>query len=394
MIWDKREQKTYDVVEDHDKVIRERKWPWDLGGGFPVDTLFFNENPDGDFPVSSVEQYIDEQDILNEMNSAMMAHVRNVSQRKYLAKSSISEEEMFKLERGGDGTVIKVSGDTREAVTALQDARISQDYYILLDRVRNSISQLAGVPSFEQGGAKNFETAAEPQLMAQGMTSKRADKLATVEEFFVRVISKLDKIIQQTVTDEEIPLSEEEFTTAKKIAPNHLLKLIIGEDEQVSKLLPWLRMDKHSIVGEYEYDILPGSMAPVSEAQLKQDALTLAQIFQGNPYINQFRGTKRILDIFQVFDQGFLNDEKETDQKLAQQAQAAQQAALAEQQAKDQTDLQKTQMKNESAQTVAQINAGSAEAIQEARSTTDIGKELIKDSKDEGFNPLDVKGDE
>ena len=58
-IWDKESQKIMTMVEGHGSWLVEEDWPLKYEN-FPVETLYFNENPDELFPVSDVEIYIHE----------------------------------------------------------------------------------------------------------------------------------------------------------------------------------------------------------------------------------------------------------------------------------------------------------------------------------------------
>lgn len=374
-ILDKRNEKIITIVEGYDKELQVRDWPQTFDGGFPIEVIFFNENPDGDFPLSETDQYIDLQDVLNEMNSAQLAHVRKVSQRKYITKKgAFSEEEKFKLERGGDGTVVESDMDVDKAIKDMRDANVSQDLYITIASVRRGIKGIARVPAFEQGVAEKFDTATEPALMAQGLSVHRADRRQTVEAFVERTVSKLDKIIQQTIKTEEIPLTESDFAFAKTLAPTKLASVVGAQGQQI--LLPWLNLTKDEIQGEYEYEIEMGSMQPRNEETRKRDLIAISQLLQGNPFINTFRATQLMLDAFDIKDFQLLRDPKEVAQEQAQRQKQALEASLAERKLKDQTDLQKTVMKTTSAENIAGV-----------KSSTDLSKALLMADKDEKEEP-------
>jgi len=379
-ILDKRDEKIITIVEGHDRELQVRDWPQTFDGGFPIEVIFFNENPDGDFPLSETDQYIDLQDVLNEMNSAQLAHVRKVSQRKYISrKGAFNEDEKYKLERGGDGTVAESDIDVDKAIKDLKDANVSQDLYVTIASVRNGIRGLAKVPAFEQGVAEKFDTATEPALISQGLSAPRADRQRVVESFVENTVSKLDKIIQQTVTSEEIPLSESDFAFAKSLAPTRLASIVGLEGRQI--LLPWLNLTKDEIQGDYEYEIELGSMQPRNEETKKRDLVTLAQLMQGNPFINTFRATQVMLDAFDVKDFQLLRDPKEVAQEQAQRRQQALEESLAERRMKDQTDLIKTEMKTTSAENIAGV-----------KSSTELSRALLAADEKEKEKDAPAKG--
>lgn len=155
--------------------------------------------------------------------------------------------------------------------------------------------------------------------------------------------------MQQTLKPQEIPLNAQQFEFAQENAPNKLEKIVGEGNSQV--ILPWLNFSAEDIAGDYNFEIDVGSTAPINQEKRKQDVLTLTQILQGNPLIDDEESTRRVLEAF---------GEKDTDrlmrdpQEVAQESQQAQQQALQTEIAKDQpkrdNDLQKTQMKNDTAE--------------------------------------------
>jgi hypothetical protein len=115
-------------------------------------------------------------------------------------------------------------------------------------------------------------------------------------------------------------------------------------------ILPWLNFSAEDIAGDYNFEIDVGSTAPINQEKRKQDIVTLSQLLQGSSLIDEEERVRRTLEAF---------GEKDTDrlmrdpQEVAQESQQAQQQALQAEIAKDQpkrdTDLQKTQMKNDTA---------------------------------------------
>lgn len=356
-IWDRKNGKLITLVESHDKLLQEDKWPLELDG-FPCEILYFNENPDEQFPLADTEIYIPAQDELNRMRSCQLAHIRNVSQRKYIGNETkfdnISDEEC-KLTNGADGTVVWANGDPTNAMVPMKDANISQDLYITLNSMKNNIRETQGVGQFEQGVAQKFDTATEPALIAQGLTIRRSERIALLEDFILHIARKLGKILQQTLEPGDIPLNQEQFQFAQQFAPKKLEK-IAGEGTEV--LLPWLNFSKEDIKGDYNFNIDVGSTAPINQEQRKQDLITLHQLLAGNPFIEQEESTRRTLEVF---------GEKDTDrlmksgEEVARQAQAEQQAAgqaeLQDREMKSEVDLTKTKMKTDSARETTLIKA-------------------------------------
>lgn len=370
-IWDRVEQKIVTIVEGHDKQLRYDDWPLDYDGSFPVEVFYFNENPDEPTPVSDIEIYINSQDELNRIRSLQLDHIRRISQRRYETRAGALEPEAKrKLMYGGDGTIIE--SDTGSSINPIPDATISQDIYIVAKLLKESTREESGVSLFEKGGAEKFDTATEPALIQQSTNMRRDERVGILEEFIKRIVSKLGKIIQQTLGERDFSLDNQQMKLAQEFVP-HMIENIVGQDGRV--LLPWLKASKEDIQGEYDFDIEIGSTRPLNQEMIKRDALTLYQILAQNPLINQEWNTRELLEAFDVKN---TDDAVRPMQEVVQEQQQSMQTAMQMEQAKSapkiQADLAKTQMKigaqKEISQTTAKVSLLTAALQAETKSNT------------------------
>lgn len=373
-IWSIKDQRLITIVDSHDKFLRnEKDWPLEFDG-YPFETLYFNENPDQIFPVSDVDIYLSAQDELNRFRSLQLSHARRISQRKYVARDgAFDSQELDKIEYGPDGAIAMTTGDPNTALVPVRDAGTSQDIYIAINQLKAAIGEGSGVAKFEQGIAQKFDTATEPALIAQATSIKRAERLAIMEDFYIRIAKKVGKVLQQTMEKESIPLNEKQFINAEQKVQSKLAK-IVGQNEQ-TVLLPWLNMEKDDIQGDFDFTLDVGSTAPINQEKRKQDVITVAQLLAGNPLIKLDESTRRILEAFEIKDiEALLKtpEEQQAEQQAQLEAlQAQTEAAIAEDMPKRQVDLQKTREKNQTAIDTALINAlarQSSEARQREKS--------------------------
>ena len=365
-IWDKKHGKVIDIVETHDKVLQEGPWPLDFGGGFPIETLWFNYNPDELLPISDVDTYIAAQDELNRINSMKLDHIRRISKRAYIAQDgTFTNEEIEKLQTGPDGIVMLSNKSPIGALEPIKDVNIAQDIYIVGSTVKSSIRQTAGVSGFEAGESKNFDTATEPSLINEGVKSRRSERSVIIEDFHARIVNKMAVMLQQTLSKRELNLNKEQFDFASQTVPNALdrqqvdvnqvqqftgvpHKVVGRVGDQAQVLLPWLTVDKKQIVGEYNFDIEVGSTQLDTEDKKKAEAILLYNTLQANPIVNPFVGTKKLLDAFQVPEaEELLKPQQQVQQERQQAVQTAVQGEQAKDQPKRDTDLQKTKMKSQ-----------------------------------------------
>lgn len=346
-IWDRKGGRLLTLVDNHDKFLKDRPWPLEFGGGFPVEILYFNENPDEIYPVSDVDIYISAQDELNRMKSLHLDHVRRISQRRYLAKENeLTLEEMNKLTHGPDGTVVITNTNPANAVLPLQDATVSQDLYMAIRTLKESIRENSGVPQFEKGVAQKFDTATEPALMAQGFSAARAERTSRVERFIKHVARKLSLVLQQTMNTLSVPLSNEQFELARKYAPGKVER--IAGTEGAIILQPWLNMDKEDIQVECTFDVEVGSTQPVNDEKRKKDVIALHQMLNGNPYVDAYEGTRRVLEVFGQHDsEKLLRKPEDVEREQMAMAQKKIESEHAMDAPKRAVDLEKTKIKSQ-----------------------------------------------
>lgn len=347
-VWDKRTRKIYTIVDSHKKFLRDKDWPLEFDG-FDCETLYFNENPDDLFPISDVEIYLKAQDELNRIRSLQLAHIRNVANRKYVAqKGKWEKAELDNITHGPDGTVGLCETSPLDALIPVKDANMSQDIYLIQKGLRDAIRESAGIAQYERGVTQKFDTATEPELIAQGVTIQRSERTGILEEFIKQIVKKLSQVLQQTLDKTDIPLNEDEFQLARRYADGRLEK-IAGPDGAML-LYPWLNTSKDDIMGDYEYTIEVGSTQPVNQEKRKHDAMILHQMASQNPYIDGAESTKRLYEAFEVRDiEKLLKKKEDVAKESMQKAQMSIQAEQAKDMPKHQVDLAKTQIKSATA---------------------------------------------
>lgn len=344
-IWYKRERKLITLVKGHNKLLQENPWPIDFDG-FPVEILYFNENPDEIFPISDVDIYLVSQDELNRLGAAQLAHVRKVSSRQYVGKEGAFEDnEIANVTAGVDGAIAWTSGNPENTLIPLRDANVSQDLYIAKNQVKQNIREMNGIPAFASGAGQKFDTATEPALIAQSSSVKASERTGMLEDFYRHIVRKLAQILQETMNERSLSLDDAQFTDAQQFAGNKLEKIAVGGNQV---LLPWLNVSKEDIKGEYEFTIEVGSTKPFNQETRKRDVQELHGLLQGNPHVDSLESTKHILEVYEVPDpERFLKDPQESQQQQQQAQQQAIQAEQAKDQPKRDVDLEKTKIKSQ-----------------------------------------------
>ncbi len=385
-IWDKKTHRLMDIVKDHGKFLRnEASWPLDLDG-FPVETLYFNENATDIFAIPDTWLYMDMQDELNRIGSMQLDHIRRISQRRYIARENafVNEEQRRMLTHGGDGTIVETALNPQDSILPLQDATISQDIWIIRQNLKKTIREMAGVSDSEAMASTKFENATEPRLIEQAAQNIRGDQQSTFENFLIRIIQKLGTIIQQTTDDISVPLEGDIMADPdiRKYIDGKLGKIAGPEGALI--LLPWLELSKKDIQGDYIFDIQIGSTTPVNEESEKRDAVTLYQLLAPNPYVKQREGTKALLDAFNKLETDkLLKPDEQVMQEGQQKKEEAMQTEIAKNAPKREADLAKTQMKTASAEKITAMKglvAHHTKSIDAEDSQRQLGGKLLSEA--------------
>jgi len=354
-IWDKKTQTVFTYVEGHDKFIRKEEWPLFYDGGFPIDLLFFNELPDKSIPLADFDIYKAAQDELNQMRALTLEHMRRISQRRiFVEKENMDQDAMRDYEHGPDGVIVQVNNV--EKIKNASDPTISQDMYIGINQMKGSIRENSGVSPTEALAATKFDQATEPALLEKASTTIREDQRDAFEDFLVRNIRKLGKVLQQTMPDTDIPLNPQQFEEAQEFLDSKLYN-IVGEES--TAIFPWLTLSQKDIEGDYNYDIEVGSTQAVNQETRKNDIVALNKILGGSRWINEKEAVIRVLEAFEQKDIERLMKTQEDVDQLDQRRQQQAQQPTPDQQLKTQADLKKTEKKSATSVEVANIKAGS-----------------------------------
>ena len=365
-IWDKKTKRIRTIVfssSKQEKFLRDSPWPNTMKDieGFPVELIYFNENPDEQFPLPDIQTYINEQDELNQISSLQLEHIKKLAERKFLMREGALEmSEQLKLTKGGSGTISETSMDPKDAIFPVQTPGVSQDLYVLRRQLMNDILRVSSVQETDRGGRSNFGTATEAALAAQGSTLLREGRQSVVENFTVRIMKKVGQVLQQTLDKRDFRLNRDAGIELSAQIPEKLTKI---EGRDAANLLFWLSAGKEDIQGEFDFTMEVGSMRPVNKETRKQDMLQLLQILaqSGNLPDEVY---SRIFEAFEIRDaEKLISSIRELQQQQQQAAEKQQllalQAQQAERQQKSQVDLTKTQMKTDTAKNVqSQKNIG------------------------------------
>jgi len=385
-IWDRRDNKIITMVLGHQKELRVADWPLKYDG-FPVENMYFNEEPDECYPLGEVHFMVHLQEELNRIGSLQLEHIRTAASEKVVYdRNKIDEDsDIAKLTYGPSKAAIPVDGDPSTAVSPLNVRTVNQDILLTRNMVKDAMRELTGVSALDQGNTRGIDTATEARLQGQSSQARKEAKRAAVEDYIIRIVTKMGKVLQQTALKMDIPLDDSTFNIMKQKHPQKLMrvkKTVNGPQgpQEVEELLPFVKIEKKDLQGDFEYQILTGSTQLVSSQERQQSAVFWYKTTAQDP-----RADKRqsLEDLAEAFDKQIglsIKDEKVVQQQLQAQQKAQAEAGQAERKAKDQTDLQKTPMKSQTSLVGIQMTGEQAKELETLKQQGKLKETVIKES--------------
>lgn len=160
-VWDLRQKVKHVVVDGHDKFLLE-------GEAFaflPLAALKFHELPSDWYPLPPVYNWMCPQDELNESREQQRNHRRRFERRYITEDGRLRDEELEKIEKGGDGTIAKALGSlANPPIMPVPDANLSGDVWNNLAATKEDFNTITGT-SGEQKGVSSADTATQANII-------------------------------------------------------------------------------------------------------------------------------------------------------------------------------------------------------------------------------------
>ena len=230
--------------------------------GHPYSVLRFTVRDKSPYPIPPASQALDQQREINEGRSKRMVHRKRFN-RKYEVNVNMldSEDELYKLEVGDDGTIIKVQ--QTGAVQPIKDAPLDQQDMLEMQALERDMMDVLG-PAPDSLQISSADSATEAAIVDQRMNMREGDKLSIVTEWVTDIGRKLDKLVQAHITGEE---------AVRVAGPS-------GTNWEIVKA-----EDYEEIQGEYEYTINVGASQPRIPSIERSQWLAFLQVIGQAPQL-------------------------------------------------------------------------------------------------------------
>jgi len=156
-IWDIRQGVRHVIADGHDKFLIEgRKFSF-----LPFAVVKFHEILKSFYPFPPVYAWLGPQDEVNETREMQRAHRRRFY-RRYTVDPNVDDQELQKLEDGGDGVYAKILQS--QAPVPVPDAPLSSDVWQHLDASKNDFMTVSAIGGDQRGVAES-ETATQASII-------------------------------------------------------------------------------------------------------------------------------------------------------------------------------------------------------------------------------------
>lgn len=200
-IWDKKYKKHYIYAEGVDEPLVEEEWPYDYLDGFPYVKLDYIRVPNKPYGMGVYRQAEDQQLQLNRIRTAQFRHIRSHA-RKFIGEKGMIEPEQVKdFTDLGDGALIMAG--SINAIKAIEDAPMSQDFQIVEGRIQADIQQLTGADALLQGAALPSRTTAGEVAARTNITRLKADDRVSAVVLMVKGLAV--QVLQHLKANRTLP---------------------------------------------------------------------------------------------------------------------------------------------------------------------------------------------
>lgn len=261
-IWDKVTRRL-EMYADNDWTWPIWVWddPYQLQGFFPLRRLSFHINPVATFSKGEVSYYLDQQDMINEINDEMRRALLWVRRNIFYDKNKVTKEEAEKILKGPDATAVGLDvpdgADPNKLVFSIPPPSMAGAKEIFnKEGVYTAINRITGVNDVARGEQFKTNTTNRQVDYYSTMGNMRMDeRLDSIEDFIAGIGWMIAQLCMR-------------FMEAQEVSQ------LIGQD-----VTPfWKPIDNVHDFSRLTLTCVGGSSQKQGSSQKKQEAIQLGQV--------------------------------------------------------------------------------------------------------------------
>lgn len=259
-VWDRSKMQRKLVHESCSEFLNandDYSWPFELeykDNPFPITILHAKEDPFSPISISEFRPIEDQIWERVRLRSVQGAIARRSAPKYLFQKGAGTKEQINKLQKSDLLSANELNDISK--FTLMPAPEIPQGFYQWDGQLAQDLGNSSGLAEFENQRLAN--TATEASIAEGRGDLRRRERLNKIEDFVVTVLTKMGMLCQQLQTRE----------TTFMIDPENLME---GEPEVFN-------VTREQIQGEFNLEMIAGSMEHVNTESLKRDLLKFLEV--------------------------------------------------------------------------------------------------------------------
>lgn len=299
-------------ADDATEYLRDPE-PSPYAFGHPFIYIGNHELTEELYDMGDVEAISDLQDELNQTRTDIMNH-RKRYRVKYWAREGLPTATMDGLKSAEEDCIIPVpeGEDIDEIFGVVDQIQVPADFYNQSLLISQDIDEVSGVTEFQRGVASAGGTATEAAILSSASNARSSEKLRRLERAMASVARNTLMLMQQFMTNSMTlrvagVQSDREFSGIEES----------GVDYDSDRQVMWIKVNRHQIAGEFDFQIEAGSTQPNNESLRAQRAIQVTSLL--TPYVSAGLVDAQALIRWSLEQLGFQNPDRFLTQQNPQQ---------------------------------------------------------------------------
>lgn len=268
-IFDNRTKTVEYWPDGHDNIVRTRKFKRNT-----IVPLKFRHRLKTFYPLPPTYNWLSSQDELNDIKETGRVHRRRYVRKYVVAANAFEEDEINKLQYGGDGAFAESKlPDARAAIAPMPNADLGSQHFEGLQTSTNDFDNIAGI-SAPQRGEVSGGTATESKIIDQRSSIRESRDRNIVANWFCEIGRiMLQEIKDRTTLDFWIKVTADES----------------DDEAQLSEIQEqWFNVTSDDLKGDEDFDVNVHvtSLSPVAQQQNKSDYIEFLSVLQQFPIVS------------------------------------------------------------------------------------------------------------
>ena len=266
-IYDQRTKTRFTMADNADRFLQKKPYNF-----LPLSALKFYEILDEFLPLPPTFNWLHPQREYNETREDMRVFRRGAYRRYTYRDGSIDEDQLNKLETGGDGVYAKSNQDA--PLTEVPQGRLNQGVVASIPTTKEDFNNISSVSS-EQRNTAEAETATQAQIKNLRSNIRESLDREVVAEWLAEIITLMVKTIEENMA---LPM----------VIQSNVDPQALGAQQEMLRIANnWLMITADQL-GSLEYDVSVDveSLSPASQDSKKQEFFTNLQTVFGNPQLS------------------------------------------------------------------------------------------------------------